>query len=768
MRTKVNGRCLTNLWPDKGRFCSQLQSKVADCGADFSGRLAAVRCSLGVVVPPENVSIYRFGVFELDLRAAELRKSGVKLRLQEQPRQVLLKLLERHGELVTREELRSGLWHEDTFVDFENGLNTAIKRLRETLGDSADNAIFIETIPRRGYKFIAPVEALLSQGPEDNAKPGLVQPQGTPQRKRLTKRRYLVGVVAVLLLVGAALRYMQPHPPTVANVVRITNDGKAKLTMNLPVTDGAHLYFIEGGTYTTGSGIAQMSVAGGETTWITTTLPNILAIYAISPDHSELLVASGTAVGADPETGRSDFASEVWVQPLPAGSPRRIPNMYATAACWTPDGARIIYADGHAVLIANKDGSEPHELAKVPGVVRLLRFSPDGRRIRFSLIHHGAEGNTIWEMAADGTDVHPLFPDWKESPYQSSGNWSPDGDLYYFHAGRGSTQAIWVLPENRSFFRRGGGTPSLLLSGPLRFSAAVPSGDGKKLFVVGEEPRVELFRYDSAARRFDSYLPGLSAGPVGFSSDRKWIAYVSYPDMTLWRSRPDGTEKMQLTFPPVRAYEPRWSPDGSQIVFLDSQFNVPWKIRILSSSGSSPELLIRRGTDAAESDPTWSPDGKSIVFAKSSETPKIPVAIYRLDLQTGNVSTIPGSVGLFSPRLSYDGHFICALTEAPKKLMLFDTVTNHWSTLAEGNLFGYNEWSHDGKYIYLRETHGGAGELVRVRTKDGALERLISLKDFPQLIDMFAAWIGLTPDDAPLLMRDRSVQEIYALELRFR
>ncbi|HEX4538063.1 MAG TPA: hypothetical protein VH140_14025 [Candidatus Acidoferrum sp.] len=91
--------------------------------------------------------------------------------------------------------------------------------------------------------------------------------------------------------------------------------------------------------------------------------------------------------------------------------------------------------------------------------------------------------------------------------------------------------------------------PSRLISGPLRFSGPAPSSDGKKLFVTGEEPRVELFRYDMQSRQFDSYLPGLSAGPVDFSPDRKWMAYVSYPDMNLWRSRVDGSDKMQLTFP---------------------------------------------------------------------------------------------------------------------------------------------------------------------------------------------------------------------------
>jgi Tol biopolymer transport system component len=404
-------------------------------------------------------------------------------------------------------------------------------------------------------------------------------------------------------------------------------------------------------------------------------------------------------------------------------------------------------------------------MANVSGIVRLLRFSPDGRRIRFSIIHSKTETSSIWEMAADGTGVRPLFPDWKDAPYQSNGSWSRDGDYYYFQVGRGSTQAIWVMPEHPFLSRTTSPRPTILAAGPLQFSGPVPSNDGKRLFLVGEEPRVELFRYDMQSRSFAPFLPGFSAGPVDFSHDRKWMAYVSYPDMNLWRSRVDGSEKMQLTFPPVRAYEPRWSPDDSTLVFLDVEFSRPWKIRLLSASGGHPELLLPAAD--ADSDPTWTPDGSSIVFGKSSETDKIHNAIYRVDLKTRNISSVPNSDGIFSPRLSPDGLHICALTQNQKKLMLFDIRSNQWSTLLEGEQVSYNEWSHDGKFIYLRENRGGAGEVVRLRLKDGVLERVLNLKDFPQVVDIFASWIGLTPDDSPLLMRDRSVQEIYALDLRF-
>jgi Tol biopolymer transport system component len=369
-------------------------------------------------------------------------------------------------------------------------------------------------------------------------------------------------------------------------------------------------------------------------------------------------------------------------------------------------------------------------------------------------------------MSANGKDIHQFLPAWKGSPYTCCGNWSPDGNYYFFEAGQGSDQSIWTLPEHGPFLSGVQPLPSQLIAGPLRFSSPVPSGDGKRLFVVGEEPRTELLRYDSRTHRFDSYLQGVSAGPFDFSADHKWITYVSYPDMNLWKSRADGSDRVELTFPPVRAYGPSWSPNNSKIAFMDVRFGRPWKISLVSSSGGASQSIPTISEDEVQADPGWMRDGKSVVFARSKRTDMDRMEICILDLDKGKATLLPDSDGLNSPRVSPDGRYIAAFTSSRAEMVLFDSRTQRWSSLLKENLLAFNFWSHDGKYVYFRESSASGARLARVRIADRAVEPVMSLKGFPQVSDVYTGWIGLTPDDAPVLIRDRSLQEIYALDLR--
>ena len=149
--------------------------------------------------PTSPANLVRFGIFEVDLAAGELRKSGVRIRLQEQPFQVLTLLVQRPSELVTREELRQKLWPADTFVDFDHSLNTAINKLREALNDSAATPRYIETLPRRGYRFVATVERVAAVEPA--AARGSIHPELQVRLPHRTLSRSLFALIQVMYLI---------------------------------------------------------------------------------------------------------------------------------------------------------------------------------------------------------------------------------------------------------------------------------------------------------------------------------------------------------------------------------------------------------------------------------------------------------------------------------------------------------------------------------------------------------------------------------------
>jgi Tol biopolymer transport system component len=292
----------------------------------------------------------------------------------------------------------------------------------------------------------------------------------------------------------------------------------------------------------------------------------------------------------------------------------------------------------------------------------------------------------------------------------------------------------------------------------------VPSLDGTRLFAEGWLRRGELVRYESVSRQFVPFLSGISAGELDFSRDGKYVAYVPYPERTLWRSRIDGTERQQLTDAPVAAFLPRWSPDGTHIVYVDLQPGRSWKIFLISARGGTPQELLA-GKDAV-SDPTWSPDGKQICFGRSPYTAASTKKIDLFDLSSKQISTIPGSENLYGPRWSPDGQHLAALSANSKKLLLYDFKTQKWTDwIDEPGAIGFTTWSRDGKYVYYDNTSTENSAFLRVKVGQTHPELLIYLKDMRRSGKYGWAWSGLAPDDSALLVRDVSTDEIYSLDL---
>jgi eukaryotic-like serine/threonine-protein kinase len=567
-----------------------------------------------------------------------------------------------------------------------------------------------------------------------------VSQTGRPKWKSLV---FAAGGLGLLVIVP--LIYLQSRPlppPKVSGYVPVTHDGHRK---GLVGTDGSRIFFNE---YPASIPlIAQVSSSGGEVAHVSVPSPT-MSLLAVSPDGANLLVAD--------EVGQTAFHGPLWEVPVLGGSPRRLGEAAGQAAAWSPDGQRIVYADGHDLFLAKRDGSEPHKLVSAPDQAYYPAWSPDGTVIRFNVGTVGAltpSGRLYQVSSVNGTNLHPLVPDWHTPPEECCGQWTPDGRYFVFQ----SQGNIWALAEKGNFLGKVNGQPVQLTSGPMRFSLPLPSKDGKKLFVVGALARGELARYDTRAGEFIPFLSGISADSVSFSKDGQWVAYVSFPEGALWRSKSDLSQKIQLTYPPLTPVGPRWSPDGQQIVFFAFSGPKP-KLYIVANQGGAPREMLPTDTQE-EWDPTWSPDGTRIAFASGSTAANSTILI--LDVKTNQISTVPGSEGLFSPRWSPDGRYLIALPFASQSLMLFDFATQKWEEIAKISL-GFPNWSKNGDYVYF--LHGeNQPWAMRIRIRDRKLEQVADMKNFRQT-GYFNFWLGIAPDDSPLLLRDIGTKEIYALD----
>jgi serine/threonine protein kinase/Tol biopolymer transport system component len=562
------------------------------------------------------------------------------------------------------------------------------------------------------------------------------------------------GLMALAILVAVVLFLRSPEPPPgVISSLQITNDGTSKRSL---VTDGTRLYFSE---HVSGhSVLMQVSAAGGETAPVPISLASA-DVYDFFPGRAELLV-KGVAEGSDTEW-------PVWILPLPAGSLRPVGNILAHAATWAPDGQHIVFARNSSLYTCNVDGTDSHELIAVSGVPFAPRFSPDGRRLRFTIRNTDLRTSSLWEISPDGKNLHPVLPGWNKPSQEFGGTWMPDGENFLFESTRDHSQNIWALHEHESLFHGANAQPTQLTVGPLMFSNPTPSPDGKKLFVIGQQRRFDLIRVNGNSQQFSIYLPGVSAGEADITRNGEWMTYVSHPDLTLWRSKSDGSSRTQLTYAPTLAHMPRWSPDGTQIAFMASSPGKSSKIFIISAEGGTPREVTAGNQN--QGDPTWMPKGDAIVFGGMPWLEYIPAAgpnIQIVDLKTSQVSDVPGSENLFSPRCSRDGRYLAALSADSTKLMLYDIEKKSWSQLATSR-FGFENWSPDGKYLYAEDYSDKTDDIVRVTVANGQMERLLSLKEIPRGFDPWEFWVGLAPDDSPLLMRDRSTQEIYSLDVRF-
>ena len=725
-------------------------------------------------------ALYEFGPYRLDPEKRVLFRDREPVPLQMKAFETLLALVRHSEEVVLKDELMKAVWP-DTFVE-EANLTQNISVLRKVLGDEASERRYIVTIPGRGYRFVEKVRTVIEDeiivvesharsrvviAEEGEQNPPVFLREGNELRalpgQTATPYRWWMAAMAVAGTVVASLilfALLSPAPvPKVLRSIRLTHTGSVS-PHSVVLSDSNRLYFTE--TIGAKGVLAEVPATGGDPKTVASSLSSIV-LEDIDSTRSRLL-AGATVTGV---------RMPLWVAPTAGGSAQRLGDLAASCASWSPDGQQLAYCREGGIYVAGADGTHPTKLISVHGVVEYLRWSPEGRRLRFTVNEQADGERSLWEASSDGANPHPLALGWKSYAHiwgegEYTGDWSPDGKYFVFRSQLFEGQSFWAIREKTGWFHRGEAAPVQIYSSPDLFGEPRFSADGKKLFFVGYREQRELVRYDSARQLFVPYLGGIPARLVSFSSDGQWVAYKSDIDNTLWRSRTDGSEKLQLTFRPLGATHSSWSPDGKMIVFQGGPPGEPARIFTIPSNGGQPEILLHDDT-ARLTAPSWCGDGSAILLMRWAKdaSGELGSRVLRLDMTTRETTMLPDSDGFDGVHCSPDGKYAAAADQPHHRLMLFDFSSQRWSVLSEGDAYGWGiRWSADSRYVYYQHAEEDEDQpIFRVRVSDRNVEQITSARQILRADVLSYTMTGLTPDNSPLASLVHRTSDVYALEL---
>jgi Tol biopolymer transport system component/DNA-binding winged helix-turn-helix (wHTH) protein len=754
-----------------------------------------------VMVSPLTNPRLAFGLYEIDVQTGELWKAGFRIKLQGQPFKVLCALLERPGHIVTREELQQRLWGKDTVVDFDHSLGTAINKIREALGDSAENPRFVETLSRRGYRFIAPVGAIepthevhpigtsAVQTVFSSSSQALSEPNAgvIPQLRAHSGPLSLGPSIAssptapsdadrhpyspwTLLAVGATLACVAGFfigssrsiisPP---HIFQVTHNGhfapSVPDTENLAAvaTDGVHLF---AATIDSGhSLISAISLTGGAV--VPLNVPSEVASPAladISPDGSRLLLRDHLS----PESEQP-----LWVVPTIGGSALRVGSVLAHDATWMPAGDPtadgVLFANGNNLYVTHLNGNDPKLYASLPGRAFWLRWQPNGRLLRFTLLDPLAHTLSLWQLQnSDRTPTRILTSfsaDTNQPSTECCGVWTADGKAFIFQSSRGGNTDLWKLAGDSV------SKPIRLTDGPLQFQSPVAARNGTEIYFLGVDARSEMQTVSPTGDLIPEKGFLSSAVRVDTTRDGNWVAWTDSSGR-LWRARSDGSETLQLTPESLDVFLAHWSPDGSRLAIMAREPGKAWQIYLTSANGGDLQPLLRESRNAA--DPSWSADGQTLVFGRVNDSmgkENAARTLNLLTLTTGAVEQVPGSDGLFSPRWSPDGRYIAALTLDQRQVRLFTLADHTWKTLDVPS--GADPvWSSDSHYLFLHASLDPSQPIERVSIPDGHAEVVVRLADAHTNDAVDFVFGGLTRDNRPMIRSRSFTGNFYSLDLK--
>jgi Tol biopolymer transport system component len=581
-----------------------------------------------------------------------------------------------------------------------------------------------------------------------------------PGRPRLTAKSMVraAALVALGILVATAAGWLlaPPRAPKVVNYRTLTGGSQERIDGF--VTDGERVYF----TVRNGSETRQVALAGGASAPLE--LPFSSGWVAdVSKARSSLLMVSG-----DDDTG--GWAGPLWSVPIPAGGARKL-GLDATGALWSPDGQRLAFSRlgrPSQLGVARADGTEPKILfeAQAPAL-SLVAWSPDSRRLRFTAQGTDATEFSLFEIEATGGTPRRLFPGF-------GGAWSQDGRTFVFTnggastgwgyaAGGGAEGRVNLFAASEPPGWRPWAKPRIeqLTFGPMHVRSPAFGPSGSTLIAMGVNSRSQLMRYNATTTRFEPTLGGLAGGFLDYSWDGRFVAWVDTRDLTLWRSRSDGSEPLQLTISPMAVGLVRWSPDGRKLAFVGKPVDSLPRIYVIPSDGGAPEPVSPPETGQVW-DPFWMPDGKTVGWGLIDAG-----GIKSFDLETRKLAALPQTDDLWYPKASRQGLLLASKVGGSGGLWSYDPGTGRREDLGVADRLAYPNFSRDGQSVI--GCSGAPRGIYGFSLRERRFRKLADFGDLRPTAPIFAnCWSTLDPTDAPIVQGDLSTYELYALDLEWR
>jgi DNA-binding winged helix-turn-helix (wHTH) protein/Tol biopolymer transport system component len=741
--------------------------------------------------------IRSFGPFLFDTANGILTRAGQDVKLQSKTVAVLKLFVENPGVILSRQTIKDAIWNGESVVD--NSVDQRVAELRRVF--EAANVAYLETRPKQGWRFIAPVEIATGphhpgEAPEraeqsprsvaadepmaqaSSSRPMARDARGIPEAvfregdpaspsfpnpdfpksfvpSTFARRKWHFSSSLLILagaLFAAAAAGLWLHRPIavrrqgavevrIGAFTQLTVDGRIK---SGPLsTDGQNVYFTEfprGQTY-------------GDRVQAAVGLRALLGMTFPSPPAPALLLVSiasrGERLFSDWRTGA------LFLQTQPGRPAHAVYNMRDNARL-SPDASAIAVGGTASLSIRNLLRNTDVSVG-LPGPTAVLAWRPDGKSVWVVVRDPATEFSSMWEVDRWGQWTKRLPFAFPEGIHIYDGSWTPDAQTFVFSElpGVGSQSELWTASSDGF----GDWMPPVRVDSQLSLSYPVVAQDDSAVFGVGAKYRDEIVRYDVYRREFVPVWKEVPAVDLAFSHDGNFAAFVQYPDLTLWISNADGSSRRQITRGPFAVNQPHWSPDDREISFMAHMPSEPWRDYVVPASGGAfHEILASFPLEPGSA--TWSKDGRYMVFGERRDL-RGPgdMQVHLVEMAHGVITALPDSRGKWSPRWSPDGRFILATTTDFGSLWVYDWAKKKWCLLTRMTNIDSAEWSPNSKFIQFSALHEYKFGVFRIDVGSGQIQRVADLPQDDQYVSLSVA-----PDCDVIGIRQVRTDEIYRID----